>query len=352
MCDLKDADVLPEPGLGAYNKETCCKFHRLLIATLLAYGKALEALYAIKPSKAMGDFQVKVEAVWICGLLLWRIANSKMIGHHLYILHESGWLHEPTNDRSTVNIYNNYTSFKNLGCLDASPDGEEDEGFQGAGADGQSQWDVTFGDWLRLQVVYWVALDLLSAYSGKEGTLQELKVSHINLKHAGTLPVEPWRDTVIQLLAPNGPYQPSSPEPNLEAEAIIALLEKEIKQAIERPDRNAIFYQFSRPVFECSPNIHCEAALSALVDHVNNRTSVDEKFISDDLEEIIRVRFHLCYIDVHQMTCCQHRMRILAGLRCQSRAVLFVGSFCASLANVGASHQISKLVNVILLFLR
>jgi hypothetical protein len=128
-------DVLPELGLGAYNKETCFEFHQLLVATLLAYGKALEELCDIKPSKAMPDFQKRLQQVWICGLLLWRIVNSKMIGHHLYILHEGNWLQEPTNDRSTVNMYNLHQFCGKLGCSDASPDGEEMRTFKG-----QADW--------------------------------------------------------------------------------------------------------------------------------------------------------------------------------------------------------------------
>jgi hypothetical protein len=305
ICDLQDEDALPELGLGAYNKETCFEFHQLLVATLLAYGKSLEELCDIKPSKAMPEFQKRLQQVWVCGLLLWRIVNSKMIRHHLYILHEGNWLQEPTNDRSTVGMYNAYTGFVENGCSDPSPGGEEEEDVKGQAA-GRT-WEERFGAWLRLQTTYWVALDLLSVYSGKQTTLQELKVSHIHLQHSGSLPVDPWRDVVIKLLDPDGPYpyRSSSTDP-LQSGTVIALLEKEIEEATKRPECNAIFHQFKQPVekFVCGSNIHCETALVALAYHVQTKTLTDKRFITDELEEIIRVRFHLCFNGVQQMTYC------------------------------------------------
>src|ERR1700728_4352608 len=91
--------------------------------------------------------------------------------------------------------------------------------------------------------------------------------AHIHLQHSGSLPVDPWRDVVIKLLDPEGPYpyRSSSTDP-LQSRAVIALLEKEIEEATKRPDCNAIFRQFKQPVdkFVCGSNIHCETALVAL----------------------------------------------------------------------------------------
>src|SRR5882762_931034 len=55
-----------------YNVNTCIEFHRLLLATLLAYGKALSTLRLNKDGASF-------KCVWQCGGLLREIASSLML---------------------------------------------------------------------------------------------------------------------------------------------------------------------------------------------------------------------------------------------------------------------------------
>jgi hypothetical protein len=102
-------------GVSAlYNKATCFEFHRLLVATLLSYGKALdEYAAALKEHKKKPDLQEvvrKADEVWTCTSLLWSIAYSRILENHLGILRLKGWLEAPVN--RDFSSYHDFTHFE------------------------------------------------------------------------------------------------------------------------------------------------------------------------------------------------------------------------------------------------
>jgi hypothetical protein len=68
-------------GDGVYDETTCIEFHRLLVATLLAYGRALFTLS--KHQEGSGNIVEKYNRVFICASLLRQIASSPMVRQHL-----------------------------------------------------------------------------------------------------------------------------------------------------------------------------------------------------------------------------------------------------------------------------
>ena len=111
---LTPQQVVPlQDDNGGYDITTCTKFHQLLVATLLPYGKVLCALPAAarrmaKTGKStMDDFAEKLDKVWRCDRLLWVIASSRMFRHHLVAC--QGDLSLPTHDDSLS--YRGFTNF-------------------------------------------------------------------------------------------------------------------------------------------------------------------------------------------------------------------------------------------------
>ncbi len=96
-----------------YNKATCFEFHQLLVATLLSYGKALEAFVdALGDHKKQPNLQevvCKADEVWTCTSLLWSIAYSRILENHLETLRQNGWLEAPVN--RDFSIYCDFTHF-------------------------------------------------------------------------------------------------------------------------------------------------------------------------------------------------------------------------------------------------
>jgi hypothetical protein len=88
-----------------YNATTCIEFHRLLLATLLAYGHTLCALMV------PGNRKQKYLQVWFCGGLLREIASSLMLRQHLDACEP--WLFIPINDsdKKHIQTYQDYTGF-------------------------------------------------------------------------------------------------------------------------------------------------------------------------------------------------------------------------------------------------
>ena len=70
----------PHEDDGVYDQTTCFAFHQPLIATLLAYGKALGALSKAyeRTQRNMEELVTKCSSVQLCGKLLSKIASTEM----------------------------------------------------------------------------------------------------------------------------------------------------------------------------------------------------------------------------------------------------------------------------------
>jgi len=77
------------PGLGWYTKTTCFEFHKLLLSTIIAYRNSLRIFKRYKKDPTCA------QQVWESGYLLWRIADSRILRHHLKLLNVCQWLPYP-----------------------------------------------------------------------------------------------------------------------------------------------------------------------------------------------------------------------------------------------------------------
>ena len=185
----------PEQHDYMYGPTTCVEFHRLLLATLLAFGNALSALNNT-PRTSGNDWGKKCQHVWFCGSLLREIASSLMLRQHLQTCQK--WLSTPINKDEDLKRYKNYTGFPSIGCRNPNADnaahGDDDDIFLG-GTESLSQ---VFLKWIRLLVSHWLALGILSRTFGSPSTFSEiLPVSLLAVRYLKLpLPLEAWEITV------------------------------------------------------------------------------------------------------------------------------------------------------------
>jgi len=114
---------LSEHSLGAYTRDTCYEFHRLLVATIFCYGKMLRHF-----NKRYGDGDKKgceqlAHNIFEVGNLLWRIAYSRMLFHHFSLLQAGAVLDLPT--RASEYHYRAYaSSFVHQTCKEPKDEGD------------------------------------------------------------------------------------------------------------------------------------------------------------------------------------------------------------------------------------
>jgi hypothetical protein len=323
--------------LEVYNKETCWEFHKFLLATLLAYGKALNELgaldAAIRPNSRWKKKQKQspqeldtlkgrqdqcAAQVWRCGIVLWRIAYSRILVHHLEALGMGGLLDQPNATIEKLELYRLSTGFSSISCPDVNwpkdSDGmeecsqedectQEDEEFSFARANEISSVEAHFlADmvlkWIRLNVTHWASHSVLSANARLNPGSEPLKIRLIVVKHPNPhndFEAEPWKDTIRNVLAA-GPHQ-STYTKIPDADAVITTITGHITRACgaERL-ANSIFDAY-RPQPDQEPDqernrrgstIHCETALVTLWAHPS-------ELHSDDVKALIKVRvIHSC----------------------------------------------------------
>ena len=237
-----------------YNLNTCVEFHRLLVATLLAYGRALSTL---RDKKDNASFM----CVWRCGGLLREIASSLMLRQHLKAC--AKWLSIPINQTKHLVKYQDYTGFPVRGCKDPVDDpGLENDA--GMALDGSEALDIVFLKWIRLQVSHWLALGTLSRTVGFPSNQGELVLSLLAVDYPA-LPreVEPWRDTVKNLISRN-----LNPARSYNASDVINFIDAYIKRPI-KDDQHPIFKKW-HDGYTFTATIHCEAALASLAKYAED----------------------------------------------------------------------------------
>jgi hypothetical protein len=294
-------------GVSAlYNKATCFEFHQLLVATLLSYGKALDDFATLRKRK-QSDLQqltARADELWTCTSLLWGIAYSRILGNHLEILRQNGWLGTPRN--ADYHIYSDFTHFDcNDQTITMLPDDEEEGGIETAEIDALSAGDRPFGvaeedgddgdggddedggdvgkeinasstgtklvgladlyqQWIRLQVDRWQAnrkITTLLARSPTSVDLNLLAIRYIPPRPAASV-MDPWSSTISNLCKTAG----IDPGPVLVT--LNKRIAKELDKNLQQRPCNHIFSQFDpnpkRPI-QYSARVHCEAALAALL---------------------------------------------------------------------------------------
>ena len=253
-------------GLGAYNAHTCFVFHLLLIAAVSAFRDNLLSLHGCTDAK---DRETYAQQVLQFGLLLWRIAYSQMLTHHLHLLAKAGFLRTPvdatmryvTDDKSPA------TSHPTGGDKDDDEDDDMAEDVERGGPDyARPGAAYKFRRWIQLLVGHWAALDILSKFKGMEG-------AHFDLIHVRRIlergEMASWDATIRRIASLSAAAEPPNSfdaqraidsftriieDPSFDADIVKAFRKQTGTQAL--PPHQVKF----------NGNIHCEAALALLVE--------------------------------------------------------------------------------------
>jgi hypothetical protein len=161
----------PHEDDGVYDQTTCFAFHQLLIATILAYGKALGALSKAseRTQRNMEDLVTKCGSVQLCGNLLSKIASSRMLRQHLVAC--KSFLSIPTFD--SRDAYRRYTKFP---VVDDSSSlvGDPNSAVEDIDVEGDESLNTVFLQWVLLQASYWLDLAALSRTFGSSDPAQQV----------------------------------------------------------------------------------------------------------------------------------------------------------------------------------
>jgi hypothetical protein len=292
---------------GLYNKDTCFEFHQLLVATLLSYGKALDAFEEAKNANASVQVQVlRANNLWHCASLLWYIAYSRILQDHLKVLASKQWLTRPENSTDNLSTYNQFTTFKQTRDKTisiASSGNSQDEDGAGSDDEGGTAGDAendearvlleklslaeVYKAWIRLQVDRLQAVRKITSFCARSSITINLNLLAVN--YVPPMPVDevmvPWRTTIMDVC--------------VDSPSVIAALEESIKTELEEnPDRcNSIFRKFNpgpeNPILY-KGNKHCEMILAVLLKYPN--LWADNK----ELLECLKVWLHFQYHSVCQ----------------------------------------------------
>lgn len=309
MLNMRRLEKSQKAVSGLYNKDTCFEFHQLLVATLLSYGKALDAF-----EEARGNaMQVQVDRakdVWQYAFLLWSIAYSQILQDHLKVLVSKGWLARPENLRDNLMKYNQFTtlkcgkdrtiSFASSGnSQDEDDAGNNDEGNTAGEAENDETKTIledanmveVFKAWIRLQVDRLQAVRKITSLCSRSSMTINLNL--LAVKYDPPRPADdvmvPWRTTIMDVCAN---------EDQLDPTFVIETLEQLIDSELKNNPRCAyIFHKFNpdplNPIIY-KGNKHCEMILACLLKY-------PELWAGDkDLVDCLKVWPHFQYRSVCQ----------------------------------------------------
>ncbi|KIM75568.1 hypothetical protein PILCRDRAFT_92025 [Piloderma croceum F 1598] len=229
---VQGASQPQDDGLGVYGKYTCVEFHRLFIAMLLSYGQHLEALQHTDKMNGIDQAQ-------------------KYEQHHHRVLRWGVFLTLPINDDEDIIWYNNYTGFTTCGCLDI-PKAES----------GCNTSEAAVREYQR---------------TFKESSMYMEKCPHLGRE----LQVEPWRNTVQDLLA-----SASSAKP-LNADSVIKIISHHIDVTKNKVNINPIFKIFRTATNHITfkSSTHCKALLTSLIKYAKDAPMAN----NDSLRALLQV---------------------------------------------------------------
>lgn len=247
-----------------YDQNTCIEFHQLLVATLLAYGKALDALEAGKA----GNQNVNVDLarrVWFCATMLWRIAYSGALHYHLHVLYSNSWLQTPINSQNQIEKYRQFTTFCHRDYLMPNANDEEGEEFGGLEEVLLREVAKIFRGWLRLLVSHWEALSILAKYAPRSKSSLRITLLAVKKpKHdTRSSKVDGWKSTIRTLIEQHRPVLTSGELIN--PDDVVEYLTKRISRALKATVHHSIYDKFSSENLLWQGNMHCEATLTSLV---------------------------------------------------------------------------------------
>jgi hypothetical protein len=261
---------------GLYSKTTCGEFHRLLVATLLAYGHLLEKFGDIRKTGIDAERLDGAVQLWLCTTLLWRIAYSHMLTQHLALLVKRRWIVLPTKNKENIKRYRSYTGFSHKFTSKRDPPTHDDDDESNEIADSTSL-TIAFSRWICLQVCHSQACRIVTKFASYARA--PVRFSLLAVKYPRPKPalskVYEWQTTITELLSvdlrnpvPVTAAVALTSKSSYNAEDVVKALDEKIKNALSAERCNPIFHKFNpspkNPILY-SGNIHCEAALASLI---------------------------------------------------------------------------------------
>jgi hypothetical protein len=294
---LKEPDASELHG-HMYDTTTCVKFHRLLLATLLAYG---HTLCALKNAEGTVDLVGLCKQVWCCNCLLREIASSLMLRQHLQTC--QGWLSIPINTEKHAKIYQEYTGFIVSGHRNPNVDDPGCADYGGIPLDGPETLDQVFLNWIYLQVIHLLALGTLTRRFGSpvdsnaKAPSEVPKVSLLTVQYPSPRAVEPWRTTVTNLLS-------QTPCKTYSAQDVIDVIVSCTAAPPHESNQHPVFATFKSAddlgqLVKFTSTMHCEVALASLAKY-SHEASMEQMNDSLDLMQLLQVTLYLCDHDAHQ----------------------------------------------------
>jgi hypothetical protein len=254
-----------------YDGNTCIDFHQLLVAALLAYGKALDELYESRKNAAMTDLIPLAKQIRYCAGLLWRLAYSGVLRHHLEVLDENDWLHLPQYRPRQVASYQRFTNFlhsefqKPQDDNDGADDDDDDDDIRHLSKPtANDPVSNVFCRYLRLLGSHWEALSIISHHG--ELAVSSLTIELVAVKppnyHPNVCQVGNWKTFIKTLIKE---HQPTLPNKSVICpEDVISLLESKIDVG-KAKSNSRVYRDFEKARPRWKGTVHCEASLASLI---------------------------------------------------------------------------------------
>jgi hypothetical protein len=243
----------------------------------------LQALYDSKVKEERAKYALQVLQF---GRLLWRIAYSQMLIHHLQLLEAAHFLHTPVDDN--MRYIGDDTSLATSHSTDGDEvDDEVDDTAEDVERGGPVQETHSaaykFRRWIQLLVSHWAALDILTKSKGMEGA--DITLIHVrSMLHRTTM--APWDSTIRRLASLS---TAAAPTDSFDAQRAIDSFTRNIENPRFNDVPSVLAFRKADKTHAAAPkdvafggNIHCEVALAL---HVENSAQG-----GDDSQSLVSVR--------------------------------------------------------------
>ena len=291
---------------GWYTKDTCVEFHKLLLSALIAYMNALRIFEKLRKERV-----AYVDLLGKAGYLLWRIANSCILRHHLKLLCSVGLLAHPIRPLRNVELDQEFgcltrtghvkrwelqveskekeeaqTERKEVENNDSENDTEDNESehpghedndeieeFLSLRSSEPKDLEKTYLTWIQLQTAYWTAQEIImSPQTLSAVDPKNFKISVVNAKFPSRYDrtLVSWIPLIKELPLPR----------RVNADDVISKIKREIDKHRGNPRCHPIFKTFgSAPSYELGKftgNLHAEVALAFLIKGTQTTGSLED----------------------------------------------------------------------------
>jgi hypothetical protein len=269
-----------------YNLATCVEFHQLFLVTVLAYGRALDALFVARTDGGAKDEVALAQRVWHCATILWRIAYSGILRHHLELLSKKNWLVVPIYDEENIELFQEFTDFDHpdyrmkhpatKGGLvmdgDGQDENENEEQVEFEHMKASADTGLIFRRWIHAQVSHWEALSVMSKHATIVNTSIQFHLLAVRCPnyYPHSSKVAKWVPTVKTLIKQRTPSLANGER--IDADAVIGYLKSQIGIGQKAKYFHPIFHRFSNEDLSWKGFAHCEAWMASLMNFTDRMT--------------------------------------------------------------------------------